>query len=209
MLELNSYLIFTATSMLLAVAPGPDIIFVLTQSISNGRIAGIIITTGLCSGLIFHTAIVAFGISVILMTSPIAFNIIKHIGVAYMLYLAWNSFRASVSNINTDNKSGLSNGKLYRRGIIMNVSNPKVSIFFMAFLPQFTNPAKGSVTIQLISLGLIFIAATFIVFGAVSQMSGIIGGWIAKSEKGQLYLNRIAGSVFIALAVKLILTAQK
>ncbi|HOO70271.1 MAG TPA: LysE family translocator [Spirochaetota bacterium] len=209
MIDYNTLIMFMTASLLLALAPGPDNIFVLTQSIVNGRSAGMKIILGLCSGLVFHTTIVALGVSAIFQTSLIAFNILKYLGVAYLLYLSWKAFRASSGTITITERTALTSWQLYRRGVIMNITNPKVSIFFMAFLPQFTHSSNGPIIVQLIILGLLFILATIVVFSAISQLAGIIGSWILRSARGEKILNRIAGTVFASLALKLILTEQK
>ncbi|MBN1534490.1 MAG: LysE family translocator, partial [Spirochaetes bacterium] len=126
----------------------------------------------------------------------------------YLLYLSWLSFRASASPVRMEEESRPSKWRLYRRGIFMNVTNPKVSIFFLAFLPQFTSPSRGSLTLQLVMLGAIFIAVTIVVFGMISQLSGMIGRWINRSERGQVILHRVAGTVFASLALKLVFTRQ-
>lgn len=202
-MDYNTLSIFFATSLLLAIAPGPDNIFVLTQSIVFGRKAGIIVTLGLATGLVFHTIIVTLGISTIFQTSIVAFNVLKYIGASYLLFLAWKSFKASSSKIDISKRKKLSSWQLYSRGIIMNIINPKISIFFLAFLPQFTNSAKGSISLQLIVLGIIFILATLIVFSLVAQMSGVIGYWISKSKKGEVLINRVTTMIFISLALKI------
>jgi len=133
-----------SASILLALAPGPDIIFVLTQSMTKGSRSGIVIALGLCSGLIFHTSAVALGVAVIFQTSIIAFTILKCVGAAYLLYLAYMAFKdASKSKLEAQN-APVDLLSLYKRGILMNITNPKVSIFFLAFLPQFTNPNWGA-----------------------------------------------------------------
>jgi threonine/homoserine/homoserine lactone efflux protein len=208
MIELDSLLMFLTASTLLALAPGPDNIFVLTQSIVSGRSAGVKVTLGLCTGLVVHTTVVALGVSVIFMTSVLAFNVLKYLGAAYLACLSYMAFRASSRGIDTGGKTALSSWQLYRRGILMNVTNPKVSIFFMAFLPQFTSPSGGSITLQLVLLGLAFILVTLLVFGAISQLAGAIGQWISRSRKGERWLNRTAGAVFALLAIKLVLTRQ-
>lgn len=200
---------FITASLLLGLSPGPDNIFVLTQSIMHGRSAGIIITLGLCTGLMVHTTLVAFGVAVLFQTSLIAFNILKYLGAAYLLYLAWMAFRAPADTITLNKENPLSLWQLYRRGIIMNITNPKVSIFFMAFLPQFANPVRGNMTFQLIILGGIFIVCTILVFSTISQIAGLVGGWITRSQKTQSILHKAAGIVFVSLAVKLIFTSQK
>ncbi len=208
MFDLNTLVMFTTASVLLGFAPGPDNIFVLTQSILFGRSAGFKITLGLCTGLIAHTTIVALGVAALFQTSVIAFSALKYLGAAYLLYLSWKAFRASAGGINLERSKEIPSWHLYRRGIIMNVTNPKVSIFFLAFLPQFANPSKGSITLQLIILGLIFIGVTILVFGLISQLAGLIGAWLQKSGKFEKILNMTAGTVFAALAVKLALTRQ-
>jgi len=208
MMDSETLAMFIVASTALGFAPGPDNIFVLTQSMVNGRAAGMRITLGLCTGLLVHTTIVALGVSVIFRTSPLAFNALKYCGAIYLLFLAWNAFRASSSGLDPGDKPRLGPWQLYRRGIIMNITNPKVSIFFMAFLPQFTSPAAGSITQQLILLGFIFILVTIVVFGLIGQLAGTIGKWLARSERGEKALNIVAGVVFVSLALKLVLTGQ-
>jgi len=190
----------------LALVPGPDNIFVLTQSMSKGAKPGIFVTFGLCTGLIVHTSAVALGVAAIFQTSQLAFDILKYIGAAYLLYLAYLSFKSSSSHHLRANQKELSYAKLYRRGIIMNITNPKVSIFFLAFLPQFTNPGSGSVTVQVFILGFIFILCALVVFISISFLAAKIGSWFNKTKNGEAILNKIAGSVFGLLALKLAFT---
>ena len=127
--------VFFPASIILALAPGPDNIFVLTQSAIRGRMAGWVITLGLCTGLIGHTLLVSSGVAVIFKTSPVAFTSLKLAGGAYLLYLAFLAFRATSAKLSSSENGGASLFQLYRRGIIMNMTNPKVSIFFLSFLP--------------------------------------------------------------------------
>lgn len=208
MLDMNTLLMFTLASTLLALSPGPDNIFVLTQSMVKGAKAGVIITLGLCSGLIFHTSAVALGVAVIFQTSLIAFNILKIVGAGYLLYLAYMAFKdASKTTLHVDQKP-LSLWAMYRRGVFMNVTNPKVSIFFLAFLPQFTNPQNGSLTLQIFTLGAVFMVCALVVFSLIAFLSSKIGAWFAQTKNGERILNRIAGTVFTALALKLALTQR-
>ncbi len=194
---------FFIASLLLGAAPGPDNLFVLTQSALRGRAAGLVIMLGLCSGLLVHTLAVAGGIAVIFQRSAIAFTLLKSIGAAYLLYLAWQAFAASATPLPPAEKSSLGYGRLYRRGIVMNITNPKVSLFFLAFLPQFADPARGPLPLQMILLGGIFIVATILVFGAIALLAGTLGQWLSRSTRAQTALNRTAGTVFVALALKL------
>ena len=194
---------FFSTSILLALAPGPDNIFVLTQATIRGWLAGCIITLGLCTGLIGHTLIVATGIVVIFQVSLIAFTILKLAGSAYLLYLAFLAFRASATTLNLSSNGITSLFQLYRRGIIMNVTNPKISIFFLSFLPQFADPNRGSIMLQILSLGLVFIISAMLVFGMISIFAGFLGNRLQHSSIAQTIMNRIAGTVYAALAIKL------
>lgn len=209
MLNIEIMIAFFSASLLLALVPGPDNIFVLTQSIFQGKKSGLIVMLGLCTGLIFHTLAVAFGVAIIFQTSLFAFTLLKIVGAVYLLYLAWQIFNAPSEKIDNKNNNVLVDyRKLYYRGIIMNITNPKVSIFFLAFLPQFTDPSLGSVNLQMILLGALFILATILIFGAIALLSGFLSKAFNKSEKSQKVLNKLAAFVFLGLAVKLISTKQ-
>ena len=208
MIPIDSLITFFIAALLLSLAPGPDNVFVLTQSALYGRVSGLLVTLGLCTGLLVHTAAVALGIAVIFQTSPIAFTALKIVGAGYLLYLAWLAWRAAPASLSEVSSTTRSFGALYRRGIYMNISNPKVSIFFLAFLPQFASPEHGSVAVQMMILGAVFIFATLLIFGAIALLAGSLGAWMSRSDSAQRYLNRIAGTVFAALAIKLLTTQQ-
>ncbi len=199
-------LAFFAASVLLALAPGPDNLFVLAQSAVAGRRTGLLVVLGLCTGLLFHTAAVALGLATLFATSVVAFTIIKWLGAAYLCYLAWQAFRAGPGE--SDAGAAYSAGRLYRRGIIMNVTNPKVSLFFLAFLPQFVSPEAGNVGLQVAWLGLLFIVATLLVFGAIAVFAGSAGEFLRRSARARITLNRVAGAVFLALAARLALAER-
>ena len=203
MIPIETMAAFFMASVLLALAPGPDNIFVLTQSALRGKMAGLMVTLGLCTGLVVHTTAVAFGVAVIFQASEVAFTVLKMFGAGYLLYLAWHAFRAGSTSIAAGKTNGMSYGRLYRRGIIMNVTNPKVSIFFLAFLPQFADPARGPLTLQLLMLGGIFIVSTILIFGGIALLAGAIGQWLNRSPKTRVVMNRLAGAVFVGLALKL------
>ena len=208
MIPIETLATFFAASLLLALAPGPDNIFVLTQSAVHGRKAGFTVTLGLCTGLIVHTTAVAFGVAIIFQASAVAFTALKLLGAAYLVYLAWQAFRASAATIQTKCGNGLSSGKLYRRGIIMNITNPKVSIFFLAFLPQFADPSHGPLALQMVFLGAVFILATILVFGGVALLAGTLGQCLNRSPRVQQFMNRAAGLIFVSLALKLATTER-
>jgi threonine/homoserine/homoserine lactone efflux protein len=208
MLEPKLLLIFFTTSILLALSPGPDNLFVMTQAAQKGRKAGLLVTLGLCTGLLFHTVAVTFGLAALFKTSEVAFNILKFAGAGYLLYLAWQAFRAGTISGTPVAADRINSSALYRRGIIMNITNPKVSIFFLAFLPQFADPVKGSLSAQLLLLGGVFIIATIIVFGAISILAGVFGERFRESAFARKMLNRAAAAIFAGLALKLVLAQR-
>ena len=204
MLEFDIVVVFFLASLALGLAPGPDNIFVLSQSALHGPIAGMVVTLGLCTGIVVHSVAVAFGVAALFAASEVAFTVLKAIGAAYLLYLAWQAARAGSTALSSANAMEPSLWQLYRRGIIMNVTNPKVAIFFLAFLPQFADPERGALEPQFLTLGSLFIVATLMVFGVVAWMAGYLGQWLRRSPTAQIVLNRLAAVVFFALAVRLI-----
>lgn len=208
MIPIDTIALFLIASVALAFAPGPDNIFVLTQSALHGRKAGLLVTLGLCTGLIVHTAAVTLGVATIFQTSALAFNLLKIAGALYLLYLAYHAFRAGASNIDEASGESVPWQKLYSRGIIMNMTNPKVAIFFLAFLPQFADPARGSISIQILLFGGLFMATTLVVFGSVAWFAGFLGEWLKKSSNAQVIMNRLAGAIFVGLALRLVVSER-
>jgi len=205
MLTTEICLSFFGIAVLLALAPGPDNLFVLMQSALWGPRAGLFVVFGLCTGLVGHTLAVAVGLAAVFAASQTAFTVLKLAGAVYLAYLAWGAFRAHGHMSQGEKPPRRTGGELYRRGIIMNLTNPKVSLFFLAFLPQFTSPARGSVAMQTIYLGLLFMLSALLVFGSIAFFSGAFGALLQGSERAQKILNRTAGAVFLGLALKLAL----
>lgn len=208
MLTVDVALSFFGIAVLLALSPGPDNLFVLMQSAMYGKNSGMAVVLGLCTGLIGHTVAVAVGLAAVFAASETAFLVLKLAGAAYLLYLAWGALRAPVSTTAGARQPALSYGALYRRGIIMNLTNPKVSLFFLAFLPQFTSPARGSVALQTFSLGALFMLAAFLVFSAIALFSGFFSAHLQKSAFTQRLINRLSALVFAGLALRLLLSER-
>lgn len=204
----ETLLAFFLASLVLAVAPGPDNLFVLTQAALRGRSAGLAVTLGLCTGLLVHTTAVALGLAALFAASALAFTLLKLCGAGYLLWLAWQAWRASSTSIRTAPEDWLSGWQLYRRGILMNITNPKVSVFFLAFLPQFADPARGPLTQQLLLLGAIFMVATILVFGGIALLAGMLGACLTRSPGLQRIMNRLTATVFVGLALKLALSER-
>lgn len=200
--------VFFAASLLLGLTPGPDNLFVLAQAAQRGKAAGIVVTLGLSTGILFHTLAVALGAAALFSTSLVAFNVLKYVGAAYLLYLAYQSWQASGTSGQQTRVSAVSLKRLYGRGIVMNITNPKVSIFFLAFLPQFTDPASGPLLPQFLLLGVLFVLSTFLVFGGISFLAGWVGAFLRSSDRPERILNRSAGIVFLLLAAKLAFTER-
>jgi len=202
---ISGLLSFIAVSMLLTISPGPDILYVITQSITSGKRAGIATALGLCTGLMVHTTAAAFGVSEILRQSAIAFSILKFAGAAYLFYLAWQAFREGgapykeTAFVKKDGKS------LYLQGIYMNILNPKVALFFLAFLPQFVNIHARSIPAQMVLLGSLFILQAIVIFTLVATFAGIFGDKLATNPKLTKHINYLKGSVFILIGAKLAL----
>jgi Putative threonine efflux protein len=207
-MPIDVLLTFLGASVLLTLAPGPDNLFVLTQGALYGARAGIWVTLGLCTGLIFHTTIAVLGLSSIFLLSSVAFFALKLAGAVYLLYLAWGAWRAGTSDGALSEPVPLTALQLYRRGIIMNVTNPKVGIFFIAFLPQFTHPSYGPLPSQLLTLGVIFMAQVIVIFSSIALASGYLAGWFKRSDAAQRLLNRASAVIFALLALRLALSPR-
>jgi len=207
--DLHTTLAFFAASVLLALAPGPDNVFVLLHSALHGRRAGILVVLGLCSGLLFHTAAVALGLAALLAASSVAFTGLKLAGAAYLAWLAWGAWHApAVQSGGESARPAMSPWQTYRRGVVMNVTNPKVAIFFLAFLPQFTDASAGPVALQIVFLGAVFGLAALLTFSTIAWFAAGFGQFFQKSASAQRVLNRIACLVFLALAARLVLAQR-
>ncbi|OZI21200.1 threonine transporter RhtB [Bordetella genomosp. 9] len=201
--DIHTLTSFFGIAALLALAPGPDNLFVLMQSARSGRSAGLMVVLGLCTGLLGHMAAVAAGLAAVFAASPLAFTVLKWAGAIYLAYLAWQAFRAPAATAAGAEPPRLRPAALYARGIVMNLTNPKVLLFFLAFLPQFTTPAAGPVGLQVVVLGAVFMLATLLVFGAIAVFSGAAGAMLQRSARARRALDICAGLVFAGLALRL------
>ncbi len=199
---------FFGIAVLLALSPGPDNLFVLTQSLLWGPSAGLWVVMGLCTGVLGHTLAVSVGLAAVFAASEAAFLAVKLAGAAYLLYLAWGALRSQAGGAEESRPARQTGGQLYRRGVIMSLTNPKVTIFFLAFLPQFASPARGSIGMQMLMLGILFMLAALLVFSAVAVFSGAVGERLRRSPRIRVWLDRIAGMIFLGLALKL-LTSER
>lgn len=195
---------FISAAVLLTLMPGPDILFVITQSITRGRKAGITFAAGLCTGLIVHTTAVSLGISVLLMSSPVAFLVLKFAGAAYLLYLGIRSFLARrVNHFQLDTKASAT-GKLYRKGILMNILNPKVILFFLAFFPQFISSTTAHPVPQMLLLGGIFMLQAFLVFSLVAVLADRLARRLMQNPRIALGVNIAEALIYCAIGISIL-----
>lgn len=193
---------FLTASILLTISPGPDIVFVLVQGMSKGKKAGIITTLGLASGIIVHTSLVAFGVSAIIKQSETLFLLIKIFGALYLFYLALRIFKSDTGFSLTSNSMIVDSKRaLFKQGFIMNVLNPKVTIFFLAFFPGFLWDPEGSTVFQFYVLGLLFMLQTIIIFGLVAILAGKIALFLKKHPSSGEVLKWVQIVVFVGIGV--------
>ena len=194
---------YLGAAVLLTLMPGPDNLFVLAQSIVSGTRAGIATSLGLCTGLLVHIAAASLGISAVIYQSALAFALVKYAGAAYLLYLAYRSFRDKSSIVQLGSDRVYSSSALYRRGIVMNVLNPKVSLFFLAFLPQFVRHESGDAAYQMLVFGAIFIMQALILFSLISLFAAAIGKRLDQHPSLARRMNLIQGSLFSLIGLKI------
>lgn len=208
---MQTLLSFLAASVLLTLAPGPDILFVATKSLARGARAGISVAAGLCSGVFFHTTLAAVGVSLILRRSPAAFTALKIAGTLYLLFLAFKAFRNRKTVPAADTEKGPQNtpnaaGRfpaLFRTGLLMNVLNPKVALFFLALLPQFVPADAESPQLTMLGLGVVFALQAFAVFSVVSFCAGTLFASLRKRPAFGETLNVLTALVLVAVAAAL------
>ena len=200
---LISFILATAT---LAFSPGPDNIFVLTQGIVHGKKYGLATVAGLMTGCIIHTTLVAFGVSEVIKKNPKLFFTIKLFGAIYLLYIAYNVFKSDAKiTFSTDNVKKKSLLQLYKTGFWMNVLNPKVTIFFLAFFPQFLFSESISTVIQFYILGGLFITTSFIIFATIAILAGKISTYIKQNAQIGVFLKWAQIIVFVGISVLILL----
>ena len=207
MLDITTLLLFVTASLLLIVAPGPDIVFLVSQGAARGPRAGFVTAMGLAAGNLVHTLGAALGVSVIFQTSAIAFSALKYAGAAYLLYLAWKTARSTGGSLEVTQHDEARKESLFWRAVLMNVLNPKVALFFLAFLPQFASSSPGAwpVWMQMMFYGLLFTLLVVIVFGAFGLFAGRASSWLKRAAggRGATALKWVVPGVFVLLALRL------
>lgn len=195
---------FSIATLALAIAPGPDNIYVLAQSLVNGTKSGIATTAGLISGCIVHTTLLAFGISVIITTSEKLFYGIKVLGACYLLYLAFKVYKSDATISLSENAPKKSYFQLFKTGLIMNLVNPKIMIFFLAFFPGFLWDKEGNTVAQFYMLGITFMMISFLVFSGIALLAGRVSDFILKRKGMGSFLKWLQIVVFVGIALYII-----
>ena len=201
------WLTFAGASLVLAVAPGPDNLFVLAQSAVYGVRAGLTVVLGLCTGLVVQTICAACGVAAVVAAVPALFWGIRIAGACYLIYLAWMAWTHAVSDSEGPQGTALTGMALWRRGVIMNITNPKVQIFFLAFFPQFVTRGASSLqtACEMTVLGVTFMIVTLLVFSLIAFCAGSVAEKL-RTPRVQFYLNRTAAVIFACLAAGTLLS---
>ena len=210
MISVNDFLIFAIASLVLNITPGNDMLYVATRSTSQGIKAGIVSALGITGGCIVHLLAAVVGLSAIIANSAVAFDMIKYVGAAYLVYLGIRSILGKENKFSvTENVEKKSLSKLFWQGVLTNVLNPKVALFFLAFLPQFIHPEKGNASMQILLLGLWFNFSGTVVNCIVALLFGKLGNWLADKQAFIKWQNKVTGLLLIGLGIKVALSSRK
>lgn len=200
-----SALSFFLAAALLALLPGPDNLYVMAQSLRQGWRIGFMLILGLCSGLVVHTGIVALGATELIYRYHVIYLLINLFGACYLLYLATLLFKAGAVTQTHASSDSLKPRQAYLRGVIMNLSNPKVILFFLSFTQPFIQVDRGNISLQYVQLAILMIVATMLVFGTISVFADSLGPWLKKSARAQIIFNRVSASILFVLAAYLLI----
>ena len=207
MLAPEQFLGFLLAAVLITASPGPDNLMVLGLGMSKGRKQGMVFGLGCALGCLSHTLLAVLGVSALIAASPVAFTALRVGGGLYLVWLGWNALRSQGGSKTSDGgQAPQTLRSLFTKGLVANAINPKVVLFFLSLLPQFVIPANGQVPGQMLALGVTFTIQAAILFGLLGYFAGAIGGWLNRKPGAGKWLDRIAGTVFVALGVKLIVS---
>jgi threonine/homoserine/homoserine lactone efflux protein len=200
-----SWLLFCVASLALIATPGQDMILVMSRSIAQGAAAGVVTAAGVAVGLVGHTVLATLGLGAILRTSEWLFAALKFIGAGYLLYLGIGLLRTRQSSLTIAAGAVRPLRKLFRDGAFSNLSNPKVAIFYFAFLPQFVSPSASHPTLSVFVLGLAFALLTFLVKAPIGVFSGVLSAWLRARPRVLTWIYRSSGAILVGLGIRLAL----
>jgi threonine/homoserine/homoserine lactone efflux protein len=199
--------LFVGAALLLLVVPGPSVLYIVTQSVSHGRRAGIVSVAGITTGTLVHIAAATVGLSALLASSALAFDVVKYLGAAYLIAVGIRRLAGLERSAGPQARDTRDLGRLYRQGIVVNTLNPKTALFFLAFLPQFVDPGRGTPWLQILALGLLFAALGFFSDGAWALVAGTLGERLRGSRRFPAVQRYVSGSVFVGLGAVAALSA--
>ncbi|MGQ0712796.1 MAG: LysE family translocator [Gemmatimonadaceae bacterium] len=205
----GTLVLFMTAALALNVTPGPDMLYVVARSVGEGRTAGIISSLGIAAGSLVHTFAVAVGLAGLLRAVPVAFEIVKWMGALYLVWLGLRALRRQGSTTGLAQLAPASRWAIFRQGMVTNVLNPKVALFFLAFLPQFVDPARGPAALQVVALGLLFNTSGTLVNILVATLAGGASSWSRRRFGESPVMRRLTGLMFIGLGVRLALLERK
>lgn len=205
----NDLLLFVGAGLLLNITPGPDVLYIVGRSLSQGRLAGVVSALGIAAGCLVHIAAAAFGLSALGLALPLAYDIVRYAGAAYLLWLGVRAWRAGAPGGDVRAMQPASLGRIFRQGMVTNVLNPKVALFFLAFLPQFTDASRGPLPLQFLLLGSIFVVNGTVVCVAYALAASWLGEWMRARYDVATWMNRAMGGLFIALGLRLALGGRR
>ncbi|TQV68034.1 LysE family translocator [Denitrobaculum tricleocarpae] len=210
MLDLQTLVLFSTASLALCATPGPDMILVAARSAAQGRTAGLVTHFGVAAGSAFHAIIMALGLSQLFLAVPYAYDLVRYLGAAYLLYLAWQAFTATNSfSVKSPGGKQMSLLVIFKQGLISNILNPKVALFYLALFPQFLDPANGSVAVQIIVLAIILQVVGLGVHGVVIWLAGSMSLLLSNGRVFARWSRYFLGAVFGGLAARLIFDGQR
>lgn len=205
MFDLVNLVTFFLVVLGLIVIPGPAVLLTLARAIRDGRRVGLATGLGIAAGDLVHTLFAAIGLSALLMTSAFAFEIVKYAGVAYLVYLGLRSFFEKAESLSFPSARRLGPGVAFRQAVLAEMLNPKTALFFLAFLPQFVHPERGSVVIQFAVLGLVFVMSGAAYTSLIALGAGSLGHWLARHRSIGRWQGRVVGGVYLGLGIRLAL----
>ena len=209
MIDAASLALFMTATLALNLAPGPDMLYVSTRSLTQGRRAGVISALGIAAGAVVHTLAIASGLAALLRAVPIAYEIVRFAGAAYLIWLGIQALRSRTGPLSGAPPDRASEWAIFRQGMITNLLNPKVALFFLAFLPQFASPEAGSLALQIIVLGCLFNLSGTLVNIGVACLAASARAWLNSGERVTRAFRWLTGSVFIGLGLRLALGERR
>ncbi|MGP4012261.1 LysE family translocator [Streptomyces sp. 4N124] len=199
---------FLLTTLIVVATPGTGVVYTLAAGLSRGRRASVVAAAGCTLGIVPHMLATVTGVAALLHTSATAFQILKYAGVAYLLYMAWATLKDREAIAVDDQQAPLSAGRVIARGVLINILNPKLTIFFFAFLPQFVTPGEPNSVLRMLALSGVFMLATFVVFAAYGILAASVRSHVTSRPRVMTWLRRSFAGSFVALGAKLAFTAR-